>query len=196
MSPQSSLDIIISEIPEFFISESEYILELRLLQKTATELIPKGYEVAWDQFALNSPITIIGDEGNPHELSIINAPQEILIKSTSVEFKINSTSGEITSWVFEGNEITNQAIRPNFWRPPTDNDLGNGMDTWSKIWQEATYNYKATLTNKPTKIKSGITFTVSYKLPYKEASVTVVYCDVIPFVEIRICTRLNNQRTD
>ncbi len=175
VSPQSSTELVISEIPEFFISESEYILEISLLQKTASVLIPKGYEIAWDQFALNRPITINGDGKHTSELTITNSPQEILIKNKSIEFKINSKSGEITSWIFEGNEITNQPIRPNFWRPPTDNDLGNGMDKWAKVWQDATYNYKATLIKKPIKNNSEISFTVSYELPNKEASIAVIY---------------------
>ncbi len=175
VSPQSSLELVISEIPEFFIPESEYILEISLLQKTATELIPKGYEIAWDQFVLNNPISIIGDENHTSELIITNSPQEVLIKNKSVEFKIDSKTGEITSWLFEGKEITSQAIRPNFWRPPTDNDLGNGMDKWAKVWQEATYNYKATLVKKPIKNNSEISFTVSYELQNKEASVIVIY---------------------
>lgn len=35
---------------------------------------------------------------------------------------------KISSWVFEDKEITSQPIQPKFWRPPTDNDLENGMD--------------------------------------------------------------------
>ena len=173
--PQSSTELVISEIPEVFISESEYILEISLLQKTATKLIPRGYEIAWNQFVLNSPISINGDENHSSEFTITNSPEEILIKNKTVEFKIDSKSGEITSWIFEGKEITSQPIRPNFWRPPTDNDLGNGMDKWGKVWQDATYNYKATLTNKPIKNNSEIYFTVSYELPNQEASIIVVY---------------------
>ncbi len=175
VAPQSSLELVIPEIPEFFIPESEYILEICLIQNEETDMIPKGHEIAWDQFALNSPISILGDENHTSDFTITNSPQEILMKNKSVEFKIDSKSGEITSWIFEGKEITNQPIRSNFWRPPTDNDLGNGMDKWAKIWQEATYNYKATLIKKPLKNALEISFTVSYELPNKEASVIVIY---------------------
>ncbi len=172
---QSSSKLVVSEIPEFFISESEYILEISLLQKTATELISKGYEIAWDQFALNSPTSILGDENHTSEFIITNSPEEILIKNKSVEFKINSKSGEIKSWHFEGKEITKQPIRPNFWRPPTDNDLGNGMDKWAKIWQNASYNYTASLIEKPVISINRVSFKVNYELPNNEATVTVTY---------------------
>jgi len=89
--------------------------------------------------------------------------------------KINSKSGQIIPWIFNEKEITNQPIRPNFWRPPTDNDLGNGMNKWAKIWQNATYNYKAKLVKKPTKNKNGISFKVEYLIPNNETTVLIKY---------------------
>ena len=51
--------------------------------------------------------------------------------------KINSQTGEISTWYHKGQEVTTTPLRPNFWRPPTDNDLGNGMHQWAEIWQQA-----------------------------------------------------------
>ncbi|MBL4641997.1 MAG: hypothetical protein JKY44_00255 [Flavobacteriaceae bacterium] len=69
----------------------------------------------------------------------------------------------------------NHPIRPNFWRPPTDNDLGNGMPTWAKVWQEATYNYKAKLIENPTIKNKELHYKVQYHLPNNEATVIVNY---------------------
>ena len=175
VQPQQTKRVTIKEIPSLFIPETEYILEVRLLQKEETKLIPKGYEVAWDQFVLNKGIQLIPAISEESPFEIISTEAFIQLKNEVVDFKIDSKSGEIITWLFEGKEITKQAIRPNFWRPPTDNDLGNDMHTWAKIWQDATYNYKAILIKKPFKNTSEIGFTVSYKLPNNEASVTVVY---------------------
>lgn len=175
VQPQQTKRVTIKEIPSLFIPETEYILEVRLLQKEETKLIPKGYEVAWDQFVLNKGIQLIPAISEESPFEIISTEAFIQLKNEVVDFKIDSKSGEIITWLFEGKEITKQAIRPNFWRPPTDNDLGNDMHTWANIWQDATYNYKAILIKKPFKNTSEIGFTVSYKLPNNEASVTVVY---------------------
>ena len=34
-------------------------------------------------------------------------------------------------------------IRPNFWRAPTDNDYGNGMNKVNAYWKEASGDFKA-----------------------------------------------------
>ena len=98
-------------------------------------------------------------------------------KNEKVDLKIDSKSGEIISWVFNGKAITNQPIRPNFWRPPTDNDLGNGMDKWAKIWQEATYNNSANLSKTPCidRNRDGYVFEVNYKLPNEIAEANILF---------------------
>ncbi len=176
LQPQQTKRVTFKDIPTFFIPETEFIMEVRLLQKEETELIPKGHEIAWDQFILNKSAHFTTLKSSDNLLEIIFNEEVIQIKNDLIDFKINSKSGEIKSWYYEGKEITNQAIRPNFWRPPTDNDLGNDMHKWAKIWQDATYNYKATLVKKPfNKSNSEVAFTVSYEIPNKEASVTVIY---------------------
>ena len=175
LQPQQTKRVTFKEIPTFFIPETEYILEVRLLQKEEIKLISKGYEVAWYQFILNKGVQLINTISEESPLEIISTEAFIQIKNDLIDFKIDSKSGEIITWFFEGNEITNHPIRPNFWRPPNDNDLGNDMHTWAKVWQDATYNYEAILMKKPIKINSVTSFTVSYKLPNNEALVTVIY---------------------
>ncbi|MCP4803314.1 MAG: DUF4981 domain-containing protein [Bacteroidetes bacterium] len=163
IKPQTKLEMVFPEIPNLFIPEKQYILEVNLCQKEASEIIPKGYELAWDQFVLHngnsSPILTTGNN-----LEIIEK-NNILIKNDITNLTINSNTGEIISWKYHGENITNQPIKPNFWRPPTDNDLGNGMDTWAKIWQDASYNYRAKLTKKPKIIQNQVLFEIQYQLP-------------------------------
>lgn len=173
--PRQSQQIEIAEIPDVFVPESELILEVSLLQKKSTPLIPEGHEVAWDQFVLNSGVNQITSAPKGSSFEINTSAATFEIKNDNTILKISSVSGEVMSWTFEGTELTNQPIRPNFWRPPTDNDLGNGMDKWAKIWQEASYNYKALLAEQPQKTTKGVEFKVQYKLPNEEAEVLLVY---------------------
>jgi beta-galactosidase len=175
VKPQATVRLKFNDIPEIFIPENEYYLEVSLLQKEETALIPKGHEVAWDQFSLKQAAISKQPKENKSDFKISNSNNIITVKNKNTQLKINSTSGEITSWVFEGKEITNQPIRPNFWRPPTDNDLGNGMDKWAEIWQDASYNYKAKLITEPLLTNKGISYVVSYTLPNNEATVVVNY---------------------
>ncbi len=53
VQPRQSLNAYFDKIPTVFEANNEYILEASLIQKEATTMIPKGHEVAWDQFVLN-----------------------------------------------------------------------------------------------------------------------------------------------
>ena len=175
VSPQSIITLKFPEIPDMFIPESEFILEVSLIQKEVTKMIPKGHEVAWDQFILNKGLHLSSSNSGGDVLEVETFDDGIQIKNNQVELKINPFSGEILSWLFDGKVITNQAIRPNFWRPPTDNDLGNGMDKWAKSWQDATYNYTSKLVSKPINVYDKVVFKVEYSTPTKNAKVSVWY---------------------
>ena len=176
VQPGQSLIAYFDEIPTVYEANNEYILEVSLLQKESTAMIPKGHEVAWDQFVLNKGVQkitepIVGGE----RLKIKSTATEIEVVNNNVNLKIAAKTGEIVSWTYGGKVITTQPIRPNFWRPPTDNDLGNGMDKWANIWQDASYNYQASLVSNPINIENKVTYQVSYDLPGQEAKVLVWY---------------------
>ena len=175
VNPRTKTKLHFPEIPDMFIPESEYILEASLIQKNETELILKGHEIAWDQFMLQKGISIETSLIQDGKFSIQSKDQIIEIKNENVSLNIDGNTGEIKSWIFKGEDITHQPICPNFWRPPTDNDLGNGMDKWGNIWQNATYNYTSKLINPPKVNGNDIVFKVAYVLPKNEASVTLEF---------------------
>ncbi|WP_226064526.1 glycoside hydrolase family 2 TIM barrel-domain containing protein [Kaistella polysaccharea] len=175
VKPQESKNIKLDKFPKVFPSENEYILQVSLIQKDDNNLVPKGYEVGWDEFVLQKGQSekISSSKGN--NLKIIENSDSYKISSELVDLRIDATSGEIQSWNYQGKLITNEALRPNFWRPPTDNDLGNNMFQWAKVWQDATYNYTAKLVEKPTLSNNRVTYKVAYILPKDEAKVEVKY---------------------
>lgn len=168
VQPQKSTIITLQGLPLTFDTNKEYILQVSLLQTEAKNLVPKGHEVAWDEFILRRSL-----EKTPPATGTftISKNKNIVIQGKQTELIINAITGEVITWKYQGTTITQHPIKPNFWRPPTDNDLGNGMDKWAKVWQQASYNYQAKLVRKPI-VKNGlVTFTVQYELPNKEATV-------------------------
>ena len=45
-------------------------------------------------------------------------------------------NGSIISWKFIGEELIQSGPEANFWRAPTDNDLGNGMPQRCTMWRD------------------------------------------------------------
>jgi len=116
--------------------DCEYFLTLRALQKTAERMVPAGHVVAYEQFQLplGSNIAI---------RKTAEAPVTFLQEKTGVKLSGNGftiafdSTGRLISYNSGGNEFIHAPLKPNFWRAPTDNDFGNGMQTRCKVWKEA-----------------------------------------------------------
>ncbi|WP_136464971.1 glycoside hydrolase family 2 TIM barrel-domain containing protein [Flagellimonas onchidii] len=174
VKPQGKMKFQLAKFPKSLNTSVENILEISLVQKLNENLIPKGHEVAWDQFVLNKAQRVDDSRLVQNNLEAVLG-EAIEIKNDVVSLKIDSKSGEISTWEFKGKTITNHPIRPNFWRPPTDNDLGNGMPKWAKVWQDATYGYKPNFIEKPQKTAVGYSYKVGYTLPNMETTVTAQF---------------------
>jgi beta-galactosidase len=116
---------------------TEYFLKIKAFIRNDKNLVPANHLVAWEQFKLsydNQPI-----QKNLKALQKISAQEyESLIVISGKNFKIifDKQSGKITSYNFQGNELLRQGPKLNLWRPPTDNDLGNGMPARCAIWKD------------------------------------------------------------
>lgn len=196
VQPQSKKQIFFSEIQDMLKTDGECILEVSLIQNKASKLVPANYEIAWNQFILKKSSQIELKKDVENDLELISG-KTIEIKNNITHLIIDPKTGEIISWEYNGKELTNQPIRPNFWRPPTDNDLGNGMDKWAKIWQDASYNYQAFLIKAPQRDKdyNGYVFEVAYKLPNDIANVKVLF-NLIPNGKLHIKYRYISTKKD
>lgn len=174
VKPQSSTRMKFKDIPEMFIPENEYFLEVSLLQKEATTMLPKGHEVGWDQFALKHGAIVNYSKESKNLLKITESTVYEIYDDKSL-LHIDKKTGDILNWSYKHQVVTSNPIKLNFWRPPTDNDLGNGMPTWAETWQNASYNYSSRLIETPKKTDTNVSFKVAYKLPNDEAVVQVNY---------------------
>lgn len=165
------------ELPDVSKQAGEFILRVSLHQKTANASLAKDHEIAWDEFVIKNTLSDdeFGEKPELPKLSIEKKDKEIAISNKNSLLRIDAKTGEVLHWSYAGELITEQAIRPNFWRPPTDNDLGNGMDKWAKMWQDASYNYKAKLLSEPEATLDAVNYTVGYELPQQQAKVSATY---------------------
>ncbi|SKB80196.1 beta-galactosidase [Salegentibacter holothuriorum] len=154
--------------------QNEIILQLFMETVTAKSLLPENHLLAFEEFSLSSfENSNFGPENDI--LDIVADPDNFLIKGKNFELSLDKTSGEIQKWKYDNKLITKEPIRLNFWRAPTDNDLGNGMHNWAKIWKTGTYNYTSKLIKQPAFVNNLVSFEVAYQLPEKTAQVNVQY---------------------
>lgn len=116
----------------------EYLLNLSWMTSHETELIPRGHEVAWEQFEL--PIYAEPEKINTDELpnlKLIDNRQRCLIEGENFKLTFDKTIGTISSFTYREKELIKEGPIPNFWRAPNDNDFGNGMPERCKVWHLA-----------------------------------------------------------
>jgi beta-galactosidase len=155
--------------------DQEGILLVQLITTRGSGLLAAGHELAFAQFVL---LEFIPQPLRPSADDLPGIREEgdhYLVENDEFRFIIDAKTGDINSWSFAGEMITDNPLQPDFWRPPTDNDLGNGMQEWARIWRDATYQAKPDLVRKPHATRDGIAYTVSWQLPGDVAKLTVIY---------------------
>lgn len=111
---------------------SEYWLNIRFTLASDTIWAPMGHEVAWSQFVL--PV----DSGSVKRLAVAKMPtldvQEnrtaVIVAGHNFELTFNKTLGYISDWMHEEMPVLLEGPALNFWRAPTDNDVG-----WVGDWR-------------------------------------------------------------
>ena len=169
--PQSEHHIEIKATP--LNRKKEYILMAQIVTKSNQGLVGAGHEIAFEQFVMQpyKPPSLTLVKNN--SLQILEESDHFIIQNSTTRMKIHRVTGMINEWTFDSALISKSGLRPNFWRAPTDNDLGNGMHEWAKVWKNATENSIPTLIQDPGLHNSGATFKVSYQLPNHIATVNL-----------------------
>lgn len=119
-------------------SDKEYFITLSAVIKDQEPLLPLGHEVAFEQFPLDlkqqekSSVLAKGKS-----IKKVDSNNTITFSNDLATVSFDKQSGYLTRYVYQGNELVLQPLKPNFWRAPTDNDLGNNMQKWAAVWQTA-----------------------------------------------------------
>ena len=104
----------------------ETYLNLSLRLNTPTEWCDAGYEVGFEQIALNAekpapaqiPVRVIGGA----LLKIEDSERYINVSTPATVYKFDKSNGALVSVCDNGRELLASAVIPTVWRAPTDND--------------------------------------------------------------------------
>jgi beta-galactosidase len=136
-----SLSRIRMELPEIDASPgAEYFLKIEFALKNDWGLLPAGHLLAWEQFKLPVAAPRSGsDLQRSSKISYRIWGRRLVLEGEAEAFRMvfDLDSGEIDTFSFRGQEVVSGGGRPNFWRPPTDNDYGNQMPLRLGPWREA-----------------------------------------------------------
>lgn len=117
----------------------EYRLNITSTLRAATLWAPAGFEVGWEQFELpgwNRPLPP-KPAGKAKAVLTADAYAHI-ISGKGFAYRLDKTTGELTSLVLDGQEVLVEPLRLNVWRAPLANELDNwnGSSLRTKKWKE------------------------------------------------------------
>jgi beta-galactosidase len=126
---------------------AEYHLNIEFLQGEDRPWAKADYVVAREQFAL--PSAAVKAQQLHKSVEMAKAKQEpgrTLVTGRNFAANFDDATGRLTGYSIKGAEILTSPLQLNFWRPPTDNDRGNGMPKKCGVWRDA--GDKATVTSR------------------------------------------------
>ena len=102
----------------------------------AAPLVPAGHVVAQEQFQIQQTRPAEGPPpGGP--LRTEETPDAIQVSGDDFTLRFDPGIGTLVSMRLDGRELLLSGPAPNFWRAPTDNDYGSGMQVRSGVWRRA-----------------------------------------------------------
>ncbi|MDF9828718.1 glycoside hydrolase family 2 TIM barrel-domain containing protein [Parabacteroides sp. PF5-6] len=158
-------------------SETEYFLHLQARTKEEQPLVPQGHLAASEQWQL--PVkarTLIGQLPVTAKVNRTETDQEIRLAADRVELTFSKINGEITSYRVAGKEYLLEGLRPNFWRPMTDNDVANKTGDRCRTWKTAGDDLQLqALTVNGKDNASRMEVIAQYDMPEQESACRVTY---------------------
>lgn len=166
----------------------ELLLNVAYKLKGAKQLMQAGHVVAREQMAIRPYGAFSAEiaEGSPVE--IYQDLAHIKLTAGDVVVMFNKNSGWIEHIDMDGLELMENgfALRPNFWRAPTDNDMGANLNNRFVAWKNPVMKKKSL---KVESLGNNARVTVVYELPDLVAELGMSY-DLNSAGELKICEAL------
>ncbi|MFH0991038.1 MAG: glycoside hydrolase family 2 TIM barrel-domain containing protein [bacterium] len=144
----------------------EYFINFKTVLREAEPFKQKGFVVAFDQYPVGSPLLIPPTKlAALPNIEMLENAETLTFKGYEFTMKLSKKSGVIESYTYKGAELIEQGPEPNFWRPPTDNDFGQGFQRSSGVWRKAGDNRKLVNVNVKQLGKNTVKVTVLFNLP-------------------------------
>ena len=179
---------------------AEWLLNVSYKLKNREGLLPAGHTIAKDQLTLK-PYKNHAVELKNYEYSNVAAAvppvqdsdrNYLIISNDAFCAEFNKHSGYLTKYKVNGQDLIKkgEALTPNFWRAPTDNDFGARIHQKYAVWKNP--EIKLTSLNQRTENKQ-IIVEAEYNLPKVSAKLNLTY--VINNVgAMRITQKLTTER--
>ncbi|MCB5906348.1 glycoside hydrolase family 2 TIM barrel-domain containing protein [Streptomyces pinistramenti] len=148
-----------------------YWLNLSFVLRQDTRWAEAGHSVAAEQFALpwHSPAPADPAPSSLPPLKLSETDAKVTVTGRGVEVVLDRATGTLTAYRHRGRTLLSGGPVPNFWRAPTDNDIGRGAQDALGTWRDAGSGRTVTGVRAAQPSPSEITIEVTATLPTSPA---------------------------
>ncbi|XP_061336722.1 uncharacterized protein LOC133283824 isoform X2 [Gastrolobium bilobum] len=121
-------------------SSEEVFLTIIVKLLNSTPWVEAGHIVSSTQFQLPARRDIVPHAVNIRGGTLVTETLGDAIKVSQQDvwdITLNIKTGLVESWKVKGVQVISKGILPCFWRAPTDNDKGGGLDSYLSKWKAA-----------------------------------------------------------
>ncbi|MDQ8181034.1 glycoside hydrolase family 2 TIM barrel-domain containing protein [Pelagicoccus sp. SDUM812005] len=157
-------------------NDGEYLLNLSATLRVKKPLLPEGYELAREQFALTAPhLAAPSPSPSSPVPSLQRNGNELIVSGPSFEARFDTQSGALSALSYSEQQILKEGLKPNFWRAPTDNDFGYHMPKTHAVWKQATESSELANFSHEKLADGTIRLSATHRLSSVDAELDIVY---------------------
>ena len=166
------------------IKGKEVFLNIDFRLKEAEPLLTAGQVMAYAQLPVVTKQACSGDcskmlaQGHGKKKLKLAAKKNnvVAVTTPNLTFKIDRSTGLISEYAYNGKSLLGEGgtLKPNFWRAPTDNDMGAGLQKKFKAWKNPQMNLKNIDVKKDKKTNS-VTILTSFDMPEVQGQMDITY---------------------
>ena len=166
------------------ITGKEVFLNIDFRLKNSEPLMTAGQVVAYAQLPVVAKQACDGDcskmlaEGHGKKKMKLAAKKDnvVAVTTPNLTFKLDRTTGLISEYAYNGKSMLGEGgtLKPNFWRAPTDNDMGANFQKKFKVWKNPQMNLK-NIDVKKDKKANTVTIVTSFDMPEVQGQMDITY---------------------
>ena len=164
----------------------EIFLNIDFRLKKAEPLMEAGQIVAYNQLVVKAKKCDKSCAANQAETGKVKnvktkftdkkGEQDITVSTADLTVKVNRTTGFISEYTYQGKSFLGEGgtLKPNFWRAPTDNDMGAGFQKKFKAWKNPKLELSG-ITVEKNKKANTYTICANYNMPEVMGKLELIY---------------------
>ena len=166
------------------IKGKEVFLNIDFRLKEAEPLLTAGQVMAYAQLPVVTKQACSGDcskmlaQGHGKKKMKLAAKKNnvVAVTTPNLTFKLDRTTGLISEYAYNGKSMLGEGgtLKPNFWRAPTDNDMGANLQKKFKVWKNPQMNLK-NIDVKKDKKANTVTIVTSFDMPEVQGQMDITY---------------------